>query len=56
MGQRETGSSAAWVESLEGNSFSLKINVTNEEAKYLIRVKYIHCAFWSSAPTFWVGN
>lgn len=56
MGQQEAGSSAARVESLEGNSFSLKINMANEEAKYLIRLKYIYSAFWSSPPAFQVGN
>lgn len=42
MGQREAGSSEDWLESLQGSSFSLKINVANKEAKYLIRVKYTH--------------
>lgn len=37
MGQREAGSSADWVESLQGSSFSLKINIANKEAKYLVR-------------------
>lgn len=53
MGQREDSSSAVQAESLQGNSFILKI----EEAKYLISAKYIHWPFWLSPPlAFWIGN